>query len=218
MELTFKKKTDGGTPQALETMMLAWPDCLYKEREPLVRFSLLEEAERQGLTPDENPVRRRLMEERYPGFKKGQLKSDDNYLRLWLFMSFAMDSVKRGKIGRGARKDIMKLIDELGISAIKGEHDQSLLYREIYHLAILYINLSLEDKRYGSLIFGFGRMSDDRLARKIGRDAYKAGYGVPDLLKFENYEIWERAVKDAYTEFFPDEKGYYQDLIDGKEE
>ena len=218
MDLTFGKKTQGtGVPSAA-TMMVTWPECLYKEKEPMIRFMLLDEADHQGLTPDENVIRRRLMESRYPTFKKNARSTEDHYLKLWLFMSFAADNIKREKLPRSAQKDILKLHKELGIGDLTGETEQNLLYRELYHMTILYINLSLEDKRYGSLIFGFGRLSDDKLAKKIARDAYKVGHRVPELLKFANYEIWEKAVRDAYCEFFPDNREYLRGLIEGTAE
>jgi len=216
MDLKFKKKESIAERPSIETRMRAWPDCLYREKEPLLRFELLREAEKQGLTPEENPLRRRLMEARYLGFKNGASKSDDNYLKMWIYMSFASDSAKRGKLPKRAQKDIMKVYDELGIRDMHSEEELLLLYREIYQMTLLYINLSLEDKRYGSVLFGFGRMSDERLARKIGGDVYKVGHNVPEILKFENYEVWEKAVKEAYLEVFPDEKDYLAALVAGE--
>ena len=212
MELTFGKKTRQEERPSIETLMVTWPECFYKEKEPAIRFALLEEAERQGLTPKENSFRRRLIEKRYTKGNDGKTTAD-LYLKLWLLMTYGADTTKKARLPRSAEKDIRKLYKELGLEESYGEEEQILLYQEIYHMAILYINLSLEDKSYGSILLGFGRMSDQKLAQKVGRDCYKVGYRVPEILKFENYKFWEKVIQDAYGAYFPDEREYLSDLI-----
>lgn len=57
-----KKKEEGPD---LQQKMLNWPDCYYREREPRIRKQLLDEADRQHLTPEDNGMRRKLFTLRY---------------------------------------------------------------------------------------------------------------------------------------------------------
>ena len=43
--------------RSVESMMLTWPECFYKEKEAETRFALLEEAQRQELTPEEKEIK-----------------------------------------------------------------------------------------------------------------------------------------------------------------
>ena len=217
MELTFGKKTKKEERPSLKTLMVTWPECFYKEKEPALRLALLGEAERQGLTPQENVIRRKYIEKRYTKAGRDGSVTADLYLKLWLLMSYAADTTKKAKVPRSAERDIRKLYKELGFDEPISEEEKILLYQELYHMAILYINLSLEDKSYGSLLLGFGRMSDQKLAQKIGRDCYKVGYRVPEILKLENREFWEQVIQDAYGAYFPDEREYLTDLIKATE-
>ena len=59
MELRFKHEDNN---ISVEQKMDSWPLCLYKERDPDVRFAMLGEAEKRGLTPELTPVIRTILE------------------------------------------------------------------------------------------------------------------------------------------------------------
>ena len=195
MELRFKHEDNNNS---VEQKMDSWPLCLYKERDPDVRFAMLGEAEKRGLTPELTPVIRTMLEKRY---KQGE-KPADTYLRFWLTCSLAGNSIHDGEIPDRDMEDIRKMAEDLGFADVIAEH-RDLLYQEFYQTAILYINLSLTDKRYGSVVFGLGKLSDEKLIRKICEDTYRTGYIVPEIVRFAGYEVWEEALKAACTDFFP---------------
>ena len=93
------------------------------------------------------------------------------------------------------------------------EEQTELLYREFYHTAVLYINLGYKDKRYGSVMFGLGKLSDEKMEQKLCDDMFSVGYIVPEIVRFTRYEVWERAVKDAFTEYFPDGEELWNEEI-----
>ena len=216
MELLKKKKTVEQERPSVAAMMNAWPDCFYNEGDAQIRRDLLDEADRQALTPEENALRRRLIDKRYVKVKKdGKMATADMYLRLWFSISFAGDSMRGDKIPKRSEKDIAKELKSLDITTLESEEEKALLY----HTATLYFSLSMGDKQYGSVILGFGRMSDQKVAQKIARDVVKVGCTVPELVRFTHYDIWQKALTDAYRDVFPDEADYLARLIRaGKEE
>ena len=127
--------------EEIRRRLLNWPDCFYRERDPEVRRSLLDEAEKEGLTPEENGIRRKIFELRYP--KSGSVK--DNFLKAWLDLRFAYTQ-KGGLFGGRNPKKVTKPLDEIGFAEL-GEDSlyRSLLYQELYHLGMLYASLCLED-------------------------------------------------------------------------
>ena len=183
--------------------LLNWPECFYREREPKIRGQLLEAAEKQGLTPEENGIRRKLYERRYPS--TGETK--DNYLKAWLDLRFAYTQ-RGGLFGSTNPKKVTKVLDSIGFDELGDDPIyRSLLYQELYHLGMLYASLCSEDKNYRSVIFGLGTMSEEKLIRKIGAEFRDIGVDV--LKEFHvdgKYTLWTDALTAAYCDMFPDQE------------
>ena len=213
MELNFKKETPAKKEISVETMMLSWPDCLYHESEAENRLALLAEAEKEGLTPEDNKIRRFLLDKRYtPGKVKGK-PFMDNYLGLWLSLSYSSENIsQKGEMKKNFRRDIEKKAAALGIGDVDvfGERGDSLLYEEFYQTGMLFINISLNDKMYGAVFLGFGKISDDKMAEKLAYEFLKAAYLSPKAVKFPKYELWMTALQQSYRDYFPD----YADRLD----
>ncbi len=187
--------------EEIRRRLLNWPDCFYRERDPEVRRSLLDEAEKEGLTPEENGIRRKIFELRYP--KSGSVK--DNFLKAWLDLRFAYTQ-KGGLFGGRNPKKVTKPLDEIGFAEL-GEDSlyRSLLYQELYHLGMLYASLCLEDKNYKSLIFGLGSLSEPKLKSKIGAEFRDMAVNVLQEFRVEGkYTLWTDALTAAYCDMFPD--------------
>ena len=67
----------------LQALLADWPESFYRERSPLVRNAMLEEADQQGLTPEDNALRRRIFDRRYPVIR-GEEEPADLFLRLMM--------------------------------------------------------------------------------------------------------------------------------------
>ena len=151
----------------IEALLENWPDSYYEERDPVNRRRLLDAADEAGLTPEDNAVRRNLYKKRYGRERRGIVQ--DNYLRMWMDFTFF---VRNGNPKRSLRRDqakIRKILKDTGFAeyAQADERAQQLLYRELYHLAMLYISVCAEDKGYNAVLLGFGHISNDRLIEKI---------------------------------------------------
>ena len=213
MEFTRAKKvTKQSSDEEIRRRLLNWPDAYYREREPEIRFRMLEEAENQGLTPEDNVIRRELYEIRYPS--KGNIK--DKYLSAWMNMRFMTERNNGVIFRRHDPKKVRDVLGEIGIGVrMDDRRYQQLLYQEIYHLGMLYGALCCEDKQYGSIIFGFGSMSEEKLAFKIARDFKEVGIEIPENYQAgPDYEVWGKALTAAFCDQFPD----YAYLLEGSGE
>lgn len=204
-----KKKEEGPD---LQQKMLNWPDCYYREREPRIRKQLLDEADRQHLTPEDNGMRRKLFTLRYGDGKLTGESVPDNYIKAWIEMRFLSQNGGRCLFSKGPNpKKIRKLFESIGYYDAADQSERNLLYQEFYHLGMLYIALCQEDKQYNTVVLGFGRISEDSQARKIAGEFRTVARYVPEAYHMsEELELFSRAVSDAYRDMFPD----YADLLD----
>ncbi|MBQ0058677.1 MAG: hypothetical protein KBS83_01775 [Lachnospiraceae bacterium] len=198
---------------SVETRMINWPECFYEEAELDDRKALLDEADRQNLTPEENAIRRKILDMRYVVQKKSDVQTD-RFLQLWLYLTYAVNNSKRGAITKRQAKEVKKLADSIGLDTIKGEIAEKALYKEFYHTAVLYTNLSMADKQYGSFLFGLGRLKGDKLSLKIANDFFKACYAGPSQIDFAHHDLWSEALTNAFGDFFPAHSSYLAALIE----
>lgn len=202
----MKKRTE---EEEIRSKMLAWPECYYREREGMIRLHLLEEAEKENLTPSENEIRRLLWERRYPGLRKGDKSGNlDTYMRAWFEFRYAADNLDRMWSYKRILKSIRKNLDLMGFPEAEkyGPAGREALYQEIHHMAMLYIALCTEDKTYNSFIMGMGKISEEKTIQKIAAEVTKVAQFVPERLNLrEPCELWTKAILTAFKETFPDQ-------------
>ena len=198
-----KKKVPAGND--IEQKLLNWPDSFYRERDPLVRKSLLDAADQNNMTPEDNEFRRKLLKIRYPKIDNPSLDQTDLYLRAWMDLRFlATDG--EGLFGRGLNpKKVMKVLSGMGYDLPADKREERLLYEELYHLGMLYIALCREDKTYNSLLLGLGTISETRQVNKIAAEFRNVGSNV--MKKYhctEEAALFSKAVHNAFADMFPD--------------
>ena len=103
-------------------------------------------------------------------------------------------------------KKVTRELDRIGFDKLGDDPlYRSLLYEELYHLGMLYATLCTEDKNYRSFIFGFGSISEEKLAMKIGSEFRDVA--VRTIEEFgvdEKYRLWTDALTAAYNDLFPE--------------
>ncbi len=202
-----ERKTEKKEKVDIAQRLLSWPDCYYRESSAAVRKELLDEADRQGLTPEDNVFRRKLYELRYDSRRGPDGDPIDNFMKAWMELRFLGDSADRLFSGRNAKK-FEKVMAGIGFDPGLGRNELGVLYQEIRHLGLLYISLCQADKNYNSLIFGFGTISEDRQARKIAAEFRRVAEEIPEKYGMkEKYGLFTRALTEAYGEMFPDYAG-----------
>lgn len=198
--------------ERLKNAMDTWPESYYRERDGEIRRQLLAAADALQLTPEENRIRLLLWERRYPelsGVKTNPVK--DSYLRAWFDFRYAADNVGHMFSYKKIIREITKDMETMGFNAIKeyGKTGEEMLWREIYHMAMLYIALCREDRTYGSVVLGLGRASDNSVSEKVARELVKVACFVPKELKMEKEcSLWTDACVQAYKDMYPSKADY----------
>ncbi len=204
--MEFKAKTVPKTvdPETISAKMNVWPDCYYREMEPAIRRQLLDEASRQGLTPEDNEIREFLFKKRYQLGKHGYI---DSFLKTWMEFKYVYGSGNGSFSIKKNQKRIRALFKELGEPEIRamGERAVEILSREYEHSGLVYITLSSTDPSYRAVIFGLGSVSEERLAQRITADFVVAAKVIPEQLGMtEELSLWIEAVKRSLRTAYPD--------------
>ena len=208
-----RKKPERETA-GIQQRLLSWPDAYYRERSPQIRMEMLEEAERQGLTPEDNAFRRVLYDLRYDRKHRNPEGSPiDLYIKAWMDIRFLSEQGE-GLIFKNNARKLDALMGSLGFDRAKTQAEKNLLYQEFYHLGMLYLSLCIEDKNFNSFILGLGTISEDRQARKIAAEYRKVAITALEKLKRrDEYQIFSQALINAYCDMFPD----YAEVFDEEE-
>ena len=194
-----------------------FPDNFYRETNPDARRDILLEALKIEDTPA-NRLRQRLLDLRY--VKPARAKDGpwtDAYIKLWMSLKFAAQYAGSFFGGRGARRDVRRILEELEIARIleEGSEARELLYREFYHGACVYLGLCFRDRNYSSTLMGMVPMKEDSVQAKIARDIYESLYvGARFAQAEEELFLFRQAAKEAFEDRMPAQKEYLQELID----
>lgn len=194
-----------------------FPDDYYQETDPGRRRAILMEARGRADTAEDR-LREQLWDLRYkkvPHAKDGQWM--DGYIRLWMALKFAAQYANSFFGGRGARREVRKILDELEIARFMegGPQERELLYREFYHGACLYLQICSSDRNYSSTLLGMVPMKEGSVQAKIARDIYESLYvGARFAQVEEELSLFRQAATAAFEDRIPAQKEYLQGLID----
>ena len=186
-----------------------WVEQYRREPEKEERKEILDKAiAEEGLT-EENALRKQFFEERYEQAKSGNI---DHFIRGWMSLAY----LENEKNSFFAKNRIKKEVDRiradfnLDLAAKHGEMGQRVLYDEFYNTARLYMNLCEEDRTYGAILLGLGRMKPARLIAKIALDFFRVSYEIPHAVGMEK-EL--EGFREALTEAFCDAHDKYKHLL-----
>lgn len=201
----------------MEEQKIDYVEKYYREYVPEKRRKLLEQMLEDD-NSEANQIRRELFEKRYgERFLRNGRDAADGFVKLWMNMKFSAENVTGWFGVRGMKKEIVKQLDELGISQFmtRGEEVRELLYREYYHLTALYINISMKDKNYTSAFMGMMPIKEENVCRKIAADVWKVAYDVPRRVAMKaEFEMLAQAATEAFGNILPDSREYLEELID----
>lgn len=193
-----------------------WEREYYRELKRDKRKAILEAAvAEEGMSP-ENELRTKLLESRYGRqLEKGQ--SVDYFIRGWMTLRFLLNSPKSFMFKKKARKELdnVKKDWKFDLAAEYGEAGQKVLYQELCNLTRVYLDLCQKDRNYGSILFGLGRVKEETLMSKIGRDIYSVAYEIPQLIGAEEeLKLFTDAATRTLTEVFPEISDDFYEYIE----
>lgn len=193
-----------------------WVEQYINELDKDDRLGILEKAiEEEGLT-GENALRKQFLELRYEKNAKSGLDID-HFIRGWMGLAYLRNEKSNGVF---ARKRIEKEKERIrqdfrtDLEQANGEIGTEVIYGEFYNVAKLYMHLCMEDRTYGAVLLGLGRMKPSKLLMKIALDFFLVGYELPEALGMEEeLQTFRRAITDAFCDEHRKEKHMLLDLI-----
>ncbi|MCC8028694.1 MAG: hypothetical protein LIO75_02655 [Lachnospiraceae bacterium] len=178
----------------------------YGEPDPVKRKAILDEyipeertADSEGSDPEGGgavPEQiKKLFDLRYKCNKKGGY--DDRFLGAWLDLKLAAE----GPISRMAKKRIEKQVrSAVHVLCLdrRDEFSGDVLYREMCHLATVYISSCTQDSRYTGVFWGLGKISDEKLQSRLCTDLENFAEGLSRFPEAgEDTSILRKAVADT---------------------
>ncbi|MGI6106664.1 MAG: DUF6553 family protein [Lachnospiraceae bacterium] len=143
-------------------------------------------------------------------FGSGGAAEPDRYIRGILMISM----ISPASSGHGRRKGSKQLesaLAEFGLAEDGTAPDGTpgtgqVIGYELYNACLLYLDLCLSDRTYGSAVLGFGHMSRENLVRKIADEVGRMTKTVPAGLGREReMRTFTEAMKQAFLDTFPDQ-------------
>ena len=182
-----------------------WVEKYMNELSRKKRRQLLEEAlVDEGMSP-ENELRKKLCEARFGINEKAET---DLFIRGWMTL-YNLQNAPRGVFGKKRiQKDLAAIRADwkYDLAATYGSIGDEILYQELYHMILVYIQLCMTDRNYSSLLLGMGRMQEGTLIVKISGDLYRTAWEIPAKLNcYDDFALVRRAAEEAFCQRFPDD-------------
>jgi len=213
MKFTDSIRTDIPNKEEAALAVADWPACYYEEKNPAKRRALLNEAVSKNLSPEEDVYRSMLFDLRYSPSQYGEGGYADNYMRC--FMDFNLLSKNRpSRFGMSkAKKNVLKDLKGMGLGADVDDEGlyNSILLSEFCHLGQSFIALCADSKQYRSVLFGFGKINDQALVRKLYNDLLSAGVTVAEMLDiYPEMELWIHGLDEARARMLPETASFFK--------
>ena len=194
-----------------------WVAQYMRETDSIKRKTILDQAvEEEGMLP-ENELRCALYDARYQ-VQDG--RGIDCFIRGLMLLKFLESSSTGFFGGKRTEREKRKIAEDWQLERAKayGETGETVLYQEFFNTAKLYIELCRNDSSYRSVLFGLGRMKDEKMIAKLANEFYKLGYTIPARCDMrEDLAPFTRALTDAFCELFDRNKDALLNLIAEKQ-
>ena len=177
----------------------AWTEY-FLETEPDKRKNMLDSLMRDKDFYDTYKNASRLYERRHVNRKKPGALMDR-----FLFNSIIFISMNRGIwiFKGGQRKDILKMLDEMGRDISVSQLELSIMYWEMRNTVKRYF-VTCNSSEYGRKFFGLVKGSDEEKEYQMLADAWKMSIGIANRFNIKDeMEIWTDAVCDEFENKFP---------------
>lgn len=189
------KKAAEPKQEVVEENPYDWPESYYMEIDAAKRKKLLDEQLASEDADEKDQLRLKLWEKRYKLQKKGDYADNFMYWLLELLLVTKQMNKKLGK--KGQKKQAAKALEAFCTDQTE-IFDRELIAAELKHLMLTYGMLSMEDKSYGSVILGFGKMNQSNLERKLAAEFDALGTRLPQYLDMkEEFSLLSEAIRMA---------------------
>ena len=180
------------------------------------RKSILERIKESQTDDEFVRICEELFDNRYVSREK-KVQKIDYAIRGWVNIKF-LPEVARGWFTKKKLSDkVEEILADLGHDVCEkyGSRGMELWFKELCHTVRVYIDLCINDRSYGSVLFGLGKMKKERLVAKIGEDIVAVTYSIPkEIGKLNEFEQLAQAAKTVFVEHYPKEALFYEQLLD----
>ena len=181
-----------------------YSDLFYRETDRSKRREMQARLVEEEGTTEKSECRKRLMDVRYD---KKDGNDIDYFIRGWVELSCIRDKglfPGRKKAGARTAAEALKLWHQEEMLA-KGREGELALCGELYNLTKFYIQLCKKDKVYGSVLWGIGHISEEKLAGKIASEIKRVTETIPEWLEMgDEFTLFKEAALRAYQDYFPE--------------
>lgn len=185
-----------------------WDVLFQKETDRRRRREILKRAQEAGLlSAGEAELRSRVLDARYDQIKDQPV---DYFIRGFTRLSSLRGKETKGRMRRMEEKIMQQVLEDWQYDVIQksGTAGRTVWYGELYNMTRLYIELCETDKRYNSVLLGFGKIKDDTRVEKIAAELSEMLYVLPERFgKTEELSVFVRAAEDAFADRYPDDAG-----------
>lgn len=166
----------------------------YKETDPIKREEILGTLSADACSPEQQRQLRALFDLRYASNGKGGY--NDRFLGAWMELKIVIENRIGGLAKRRIARQVSSALQTLCLNRTE-EFDRDILYREMCHLVSLYIYACSTDTNYGSLLWGMGKISEEKLQSKLTADLKQLKETIPQYAAdTDNFDILKNAITD----------------------
>ncbi len=164
----------------------------YREPEAEGRKAILDQITADEIGQDWLDQLHTLFDARYKPDGKGGYA--DYFLRAFFDLKQAADDADSTFGYKRNRKKVYNALHTLCLDR-GDEFAYDILFREMCHLTAFYISTCQIDHNYNAVIWGVGRVNDDRTRKRLTRDMDRIGEALPKYLDLhEEYDLMKSAV------------------------
>lgn len=175
-----------------------WPENYFAEFDPAARKMILDKR-REEEADETLECLEKLFALRYKQDKKGNYA--DQFLGQFLQLRITAENLDVMFSERKNRKAVRQCLEQLQLHA-GSEIPEELIYQEMCQLTGLYIYSCSKDVNYTSMIWGFGKKSDEKISEKINLDLERIGEAIPKYLSMEEeYRVLKAAIMDTKKQY-----------------
>ncbi len=172
-------------------------DQYFDEFDPEERKQILDNLQPDAEEEQSLEQIRTLFSLRYKENKKGGY--DDAFLGAMMSLHFISEKTTRtGR--RQIEKEIQRVMQILCLGQDR-DFSADILFAEMYQLIYYYMSLCMEDHNFCSVLFNFGRMSEENITRKIQTELLEIKDIVSSYAEEKNnYSLLVKAIEDTIND------------------
>ena len=188
-----------------EVQSLSWDD-FYKETDPAGRLAIYD-ACRGTPDPDEAARIGEILALRYSKSRRGEYA--DNFMRTWMELLFlarsAGDPAARSRTAVRAskkkqEKELAAYHKAFGLDRAE-EFSKELLQKELVHMCASYAVISADDKTYSRMLFGIGRIKDEKVKNRIVKEFRLVQKYLAGSENRERFALLDAAIEQTIADY-----------------